>query len=628
MRIIGIFLLLLLLPFGNAYLLSWKEFIRLGVIALLGTCYVCLGKRTQQLSKFYLSSVSTILFYFILLFIITQFDPLLNPTKYSDLSSFPQYWFLICSSVLILWGFGETHLFLRRIEDNVISSPYKNIDSIIAFISALVIILFLVTKWVYRFQTNYIVLVKIIEYGVLWFVVSRLADVVFAKGDFPQIDVGGKLIKYRRFCRLDSITLGIFFIIFLLGMLRMGGSIYNSHKGQALLRSGNVEGAISHYNKWFTVNQLLEFWTEQPLVDFSVLLMREADGVRFEKALTVLRRIQTNQYQIHRKIGEVWFRGGNWKKAIKEFEILLEEKTADEEVRKKLAICYIREGYQRRFLNLVKNGGVPNILPEDYETSLSLGRVHFYSKEFEQATNFFRKASEFHFGNDSFVQYELGRSLLAAGKAREAQVYFENSLKLEPDFADCYFQLGKCYDILGEDELARNSFKQALCLVPNHLEALSAIENGSEVGANNRGNLAEGKWIPENWTTTEFGDVEMLGYSLKRSQGGRYLDATFFWKLTGTIPPTSNRFLFFIFDETTGNTLVNEGPFFKKLPAMWRIGEVVKESYSLPVGEGRILDQGEKYKMVVYLLFPPDSVEETIHAWFKSDQFIVNNIVF
>jgi Flp pilus assembly protein TadD len=78
---------------------------------------------------------------------------------------------------------------------------------------------------------------------------------------------------------------------------------------------------------------------------------------------------------------------------------------------------------------------------------------------------------------------ERGLSLLAKGQTDDAIREFREALRIQPDYADVYLNLGNALMTVGRTDEALTHFQRALMLQPNHAEAHNALgvvlaENG------------------------------------------------------------------------------------------------------------------------------------------------------
>jgi tetratricopeptide (TPR) repeat protein len=624
MRLTGIILLLFLLPLGNIYILSWAEFLRLGGIIVALSLYIRLhsAKNSEDQTAKEQVLIPTMVVCGFFFFIITQFDPLLKFSISPLLSPWENYWFFICSSALVLWGFIETvyHVRWKSVWRDV--AVFRTVDYWIYSLCACTTGLFFLSSWIYGFYSNYVVVLKLANYAMLWYVVSRQVG-----NGLDQCNPFALSLVMRRFnaksLRIDLLFVCVCAFVFLWGSVRLGENYYFSKKGGDYYNDGNYNLALSWYEAWYDINQFLGVWSDQGLSQLASLWIKEKKDVPARQALAILVARQSEQSNIHRVTGDVWFNAGKWDSAIQEYERILENDSVFDSVRTHLVLCYAEKEYLRRLFKLSKMKGIPELDAHNYSAGLSLALANFLAGKYQRSAAYFKDALSFK-PDDAFILYMLGRCLLASNNLPEADTYFRHVLQIKPDFADCYFQLGKCNVLWGKKDVAFRNLSKAVDILPNHWAAWQLLE---KMDLSTRNLIAEHKInvsVPYV-TDADFGDVELLGYELATLKSDGTFDITFFWRLTGLMPPQSVRVQIFIHDNLNKKIIVNEAPFFKKHPETWQIGEVVEETYTLPTDA--IIDPGKLFKLEIFLMYPPDPVANTTHHWDKSESFVIDNIV-
>jgi Flp pilus assembly protein TadD len=77
--------------------------------------------------------------------------------------------------------------------------------------------------------------------------------------------------------------------------------------------------------------------------------------------------------------------------------------------------------------------------------------------------------------NDFYTITDIGRVLVAENRIAEAIEAFQAAVKIRPDFAIAWLELGSAREILGDDTAARTAYERTRELVPNSTEALAAL---------------------------------------------------------------------------------------------------------------------------------------------------------
>jgi tetratricopeptide (TPR) repeat protein len=63
---------------------------------------------------------------------------------------------------------------------------------------------------------------------------------------------------------------------------------------------------------------------------------------------------------------------------------------------------------------------------------------------------------------DSFARYALGLEFMSAGELESAKGMFEELRILDPNYSATYYQLGKVYELLGDENGARKIYEKGI----------------------------------------------------------------------------------------------------------------------------------------------------------------------
>lgn len=96
----------------------------------------------------------------------------------------------------------------------------------------------------------------------------------------------------------------------------------------------------------------------------------------------------------------------------------------------------------------------------------NLGAVYYEKKDYERSEQYYLEALEL---QPEFVVALRGiaRTYVAMGRLPDAIGRLENAIKIAPDLPALHYDLGKAYQLSGEDQAAIDAFKQAIRLAPN-----------------------------------------------------------------------------------------------------------------------------------------------------------------
>lgn len=64
--------------------------------------------------------------------------------------------------------------------------------------------------------------------------------------------------------------------------------------------------------------------------------------------------------------------------------------------------------------------------------------------------------------NDTFARYALGLEYLSANKLSDAKNVFDEIIALDPNYVAVYYQLGKTYELMGDDDSAKKIYEKGI----------------------------------------------------------------------------------------------------------------------------------------------------------------------
>jgi TolB-like protein/Tfp pilus assembly protein PilF len=127
---------------------------------------------------------------------------------------------------------------------------------------------------------------------------------------------------------------------------------------------------------------------------------------------------------------------------------------------------FIRNDVQEDYFSMVENFRKAHTLnPDLAEANVSMGWVHFYSMDNDQAFEYFKKAYSIEADNPS-INYDVGSFLRSIGLYRPAIEFYSRTIKFDPLNKAAYRILGSCAMYTGEFDKANNYFQKALDIDP------------------------------------------------------------------------------------------------------------------------------------------------------------------
>jgi Tfp pilus assembly protein PilF len=178
----------------------------------------------------------------------------------------------------------------------------------------------------------------------------------------------------------------------------------------------------------------------------------------------------------HHALGNAYYRNQQIPEAIGAFRRAVEIDPRFSDAWNDLGAAYIAQqnwgaaidAFQRALAN-------PRYLNPE-RAYINLGNIYFMQGQYEQAAEEFRKVIDI-FPQSPDGYFLLGRTLLADGKAKEAQGHLERAVKTDGTIAIFHLEFGKAQLRLGRRAEARDSFRRVLELTPAGPEADEARRN-------------------------------------------------------------------------------------------------------------------------------------------------------
>jgi len=619
-----VFILVLSIP--AVFLISAMEIVRLILISI-GLIYV--QKRWQKqalLEQNYPTAPGSksngtmpwkSLFAVTLIFVITQFD----------LGKHVLTWYSLVTTGLVLcafsfgvvgkkWGWSEA---------------YRSMDPLdwVVLITGLGVILVAIGSfsWFATSQELHITsIIKVGNYLLIWFTITRLVD-----GPKESFKYG--LNPWQRITRLIHV---LFVIAILAGAVRLGASLYfytiaGNHFNQA-----SYETAIVPYEKWVALNRSLDLWANKGLANIAHIYGLNYEGHKFTSVLDLLREQQSDTEKGHKAVGDVYYGLDMWDKAIQEYRLVGVERNGSE-ITEKLGTAYLRGGYLRWLMSLIRKDGFPETMsPSNLKSTAEVASVAMIAGDYGKAVELYEKlAVESDSGWNEY--YGLGKALIAMRRIEDAATALEAAAKNPDADADVHYQLGLCYDRLGRPGRATLQYETAVRLLPSHRAALQEILKIK--GANN-GDSGSLDWslsaiTPDVLVNKQLGDdLDLVGYSFIKEHVtlGDVFRFKMYWRMRADTLSIPERSHYALCEENASECITSIGPYFSSSIDKWQAGEVVVVEHELPVPvlEKKGMQVSGPLNLVVNVLYKQDEnlrrglfLDKTIETqeWWWSPSF-------
>jgi tetratricopeptide (TPR) repeat protein len=166
-------------------------------------------------------------------------------------------------------------------------------------------------------------------------------------------------------------------------------------------------------------------------------------------------------------LGNAFFDDGNWDKAYKTYESLVDQISINPAKSSDHFEIYRRFGASARKLNLLDQAyrgfSTARTFRQDvFEVNFELGALEFERKNYEKAVQLLQQARNQDPDSPAVLRY-LGHSLFRLKKPKEAMNFIRKAIDLAPDDKESLYTLGECYQEANQTEQALRIF--------NHLRA-------------------------------------------------------------------------------------------------------------------------------------------------------------
>jgi len=162
-----------------------------------------------------------------------------------------------------------------------------------------------------------------------------------------------------------------------------------------------------------------------------------------------------------------FFDEGNWERAMKTYESLIDQITINKAPGIDTFEVYLRYGISARKLNMIeqafKGFSIARSLRQDnFEVNYELGSLEFERKNYEKAVQLLQQARVQDPDSPAVLRY-LGHALFRLKKPKEAMTFIRKAIDLAPNDKESLFTLAECYH-------EANQIEQAIRIY-NHLRA-------------------------------------------------------------------------------------------------------------------------------------------------------------
>jgi len=161
--------------------------------------------------------------------------------------------------------------------------------------------------------------------------------------------------------------------------------------------------------------------------------------------------------------GNELFNQGKFPEALVEYQAILVKNPDLNVINVNIANCYYEMKQVDKAIETLQQALQKD--PAATDIMIRLGNLFAENGNLEKAMEYFGKIDQ-NLITNPITFYNIGVLLFNNGKAAEAQGYFQNAVRVDPNYADGYFQLGLCHVNAGDLVKAKESFNKFLSLAP------------------------------------------------------------------------------------------------------------------------------------------------------------------
>ena len=246
--------------------------------------------------------------------------------------------------------------------------------------------------------------------------------------------------------------------------------IAHNNLGNALLKMGSVEEAITHYQKALQINP--DYAKAHNNLGIALLQKGSVEEAitHYQKAL-----------QINPDYAEACYNLGN---------ALLQKGSVDEAITCYQKALQINPDYAKAYSNLgnalLQKGRVDEVIvyyqkalqiePGSAETHNNLGNALLQKGRVDEAITHYQKALQIT-PDYTEAHNNLGNALLQKGRVDEAITHYQKALQITPDYAEAHNNLGSALRQKGRVDEAITHYQMALQIKPDYVEAHKNLGN-------------------------------------------------------------------------------------------------------------------------------------------------------
>ena len=475
------------LPVFRPFSLTWLEILRLLILTVgLWYCSRKLGAEIQgtrlSRSPFAIHNLLPVLLTLGYMFIIIQFDPATSAVHDLRPQSSLNWFFLISSGLIclavgagLLQRIGKGKKKRSKVGQRGLFFNLNALDKYILVVCGAAILLVIFSRHAFSLdlknRENVVSIVKMSELLILWFLITRTYPV-----RWPQVlHVGAKSRGPLFFPRLQMrLMCSVFTIVVVAGVLQLALAAFHFSRGNTCFARNEMDRAKREYQLAQRRNRFVTFGPlrRQYLRKLAVIHLKTDSTTHAEQILSEIRESASDSVSVHETLAHIFFEAERWDTAASHYRRYLKSRKGSDRVLDNLALCYLKMEDNQGLSHFVSTHNYKFRLDiVDPQALIVLGKYYLETDRNENAVQVLESLEEGTFRRE----YYLGKAYGNLNRFSEAKGHFSRAVEIEPDFADGYFNVGRCWEAEGNLDSARIYYEKTIERLPNHLEGLEAV---------------------------------------------------------------------------------------------------------------------------------------------------------
>jgi type IV pilus assembly protein PilF len=191
------------------------------------------------------------------------------------------------------------------------------------------------------------------------------------------------------------------------------------------------------------------------------------------KYLLEAEELNKNDHILQYYLGLAYFAKGSADEAIRHFKTALRLKPDYASAKNSLGVVYLSLEEWDKAIAVFKELEGEILYATPHYPLANLGYAYYRKKDYKQAEIYYQKALKLE-PNHPPALLGLGRTYLALGRVPEAVAALSGAIDLYPEMVDAHYELGRAYMMLRDYRKAKAAFQMTVRLAPASTQAAEA----------------------------------------------------------------------------------------------------------------------------------------------------------